>query len=176
MRRLVFILLLALGLVTAAAVPALAAPDFAVGPPGSYYLFAEFGADIRDYTRSNLLLGSGFALDKELTLGVQVQPFGERFVLGAFGSYWRQPFTLNADLRLAFPGLAGRIDAVYLIKSTRFKAGIGMGLLVNAEKPRFFVTLTGSLPLREGLGLYLTVETFPNTDLNLYHFGLTYTL
>ncbi|NLG84971.1 MAG: hypothetical protein GX493_10285 [Firmicutes bacterium] len=176
MRRSLYLLLLTFGFLVSLAGPALAAPDFAVGPPGSYYLFAEFGTDLCASPGTDLVLGSGFALDEELTLGVQIQPFGERFVLGAFGSYWRQPFALNADLRLSFPGIMGRVDAVYLIADTRFRMGIGLGLLAKAEESRFFITLTGALPIREELGVYLTVESFPNTDLNYYHIGLTYNL
>ncbi|MCL6614872.1 MAG: hypothetical protein K6U03_09730 [Firmicutes bacterium] len=175
MHRIVYVSILGLVLVAMAAAPALAAPDFAVGRPGSYYVFGEFGSDIRDYG-SSFLIGSGFALDRELTLGVQIQPLEDGVVLGAFGTYWRQPFAFNADLRLSFPGLAGKLDAIYLLESDRFKAGVGMGFLVNADGSRFFIELTGSLPIEENLALYLAVETFPNTETNLYHFGLTYML
>ena len=176
MRRMVILTALAFVLVLAVGHAALAAPDFPATATGSYYVFGEIGSSLYIPDEYGLVVGSGFAMNTKLTVGVQIQSFVDTWTLGVFASYYVKPLAINGDVRWAFPGLLAKVDALYLLDVQDFKVGVGIGAILNRDDLLFFVEGTASFEIGNDLSAYGSLEFFPNIDDFYYHIGVTYRL
>ncbi len=166
---LVFILSLTAG------AAATAAPVFPASVSGEYYVYGEIGSDFMDTSQLCLAIGSGYSMSNELTVGAEVLSGNDGWSLGGFACYYTKPLAFNADIRWAFPGLSAKVDALYLLDVEKFKAGVGVGALVNESDILFFVEGTASTAIGRSLSAYVTGEYFTNIDDFLFQAGVSYT-
>ncbi len=176
MRRMAILSVLVVVLVLATGHAALAAPEFPASGTDSYYVFGEIGSSLYISDEYGLVIGSGFAMNAELTVGVQIQSYADTWALGGFASYYLKPLVVNADVRWAFPGLLAKVDALYLLDVRDFKVGVGVGAILNEDDLLFFVEGTASYAVGKDLSAYASLEFFPNIDDFYYHIGVTYML
>ena len=174
MPRMLCCLILASVLLLTAGTAALAAPVFPASASGEYYVYGEIGSDFVSTDQLCLAIGSGYAMSNELTVGAEVLSGEDGWSLGGFVCYYTKPLAVNADIRWAFPGLSAKLDVLYLLDVERFKAGVGVGALLNPDDILFFVEGTASAALGKDLSAYVTGEYFPNMDDLLFQAGVSY--
>lgn len=175
MRRLLLGAILFSLFVLALSGTASAAPPFAVSETDSYYVFGEIDTTLDDSADSLLLLGSGYAMSKEMTLGVQIGlDENDEDLMGFFLTYTTKPLVLNLDLRWSFPGLTARADALYLLDLLPFRAGLSVGAAIDDSDISSFVEVAASFRLVQGFTLYAAGEYYPDTEENLYQIGVAY--